>query len=128
MSAAPVPIEIDQGEDFTAQIVWTDNYDEPQNLVDPARMEIKAPNGTIMYTLETNPSIPEGEIADITLSPTTGLIQLHIPHTATSAFVPGNYIYDLFVTVSDSNVYAGNQTHRLLVGPVIVNKRITVMT
>jgi hypothetical protein len=121
-------LDIDQGEDWTCQIVWTDNFDNPQALVAPARMDIKGQDGSIVYTLETNPDIPEGEIPQIALSQTTGLIQLHIPKEATIALAPGNYIYDLFVTVDDGDTYAGDQTSRLIVGTVTVNKRVTVMT
>lgn len=129
MPAANVPLVIDQGEDWTCQIIWTDNFDSPQPLVDPARMDIKADTGAIIYTLETpDTPVPEGEIPPIAISASSGLVQLHIPKSATAAMVPGEYLYDLFCTVDDGDTYAGDQTSRLLVGKVTVNKRVTVMT
>lgn len=129
MSAASVPIDIWQGEDFSAQIIWTDDFDEPQQLIAPARMDIVDQTNQLLHSLatpETPP--PEGTIASITLSENIGMIQLHIPYTVTQNFVPGDYHYDLFVTVSDGGTYATAQRVPLIYGPVTVNKRTTVMT
>lgn len=128
MSAANVPLEIDQGEDWSVQIVWTDDYDEPQKIIAPARMDIKNLQGAVQISLETpDTEIPEGTIPDIGISEDIGLIQLHIEDTATAALQPGVYQYDLFVTVNDGDEYAGSQRQRILAGNVTVNKRITVM-
>jgi len=127
MPAANVPIVIDQGEDWTCDIVWTDNYDEPVAVKHPCRMDIKASNGAIVATLETNPDIPDGEIPTINLSEDIGLLQLHMTNEVTEALNPGTYQYDLFASSDDGNVYAGHQITRLLYGEVIVNKRITEM-
>ena len=128
MAAALVPLEIYQGEDFTAHIVATDDSDEPLPLIAPCRMDIKSPQGATLHTLETpTEPLPDGEIPSITLSTDIGLIQLHIEDSVTGAFPPGQYHYDLFVTVSDGNAYAGDQALPLIYGPVTVNKRTTVM-
>jgi len=127
MPAAPITLVIDQGEDFTAQIVWTDDYGSAQNVIPPMRMDIVA--GTqIQLTLttpETTP--PDGTIPEISYSSEIGMIQLHIPSSQTAALLPGVYQYDLFVTVDDGDAYAGNQTQRLIAGQVVINKRITQM-
>lgn len=128
MSAANVPMEIDQGEDWSCQLVWTDDFDEPYNVVPPCRMEIKNVQGAVQLTLETpDTPLPQGSIAPIGVSEDIGLIQLHIEDTATAALMPGTYQYDLFVTVDDGGAYAGTQRQRLIAGNVTVNKRITVM-
>jgi hypothetical protein len=128
MAAAYVPMEIDQGEDFTCQLVYTDEFDEPYLVVDPCRLDIKNNQGAIQLSLETPDSpLPEGEIPEIALSDEAGMIQIHIEDTATEALLPGVYQYDLFVTVNDGNEYAGNQRQRLVYGEVVVNKRITQM-
>jgi hypothetical protein len=128
MTAAYVPLEIDQGEDWTVQIVWTDDYDEPQKIIAPARMDIKNLQGAVQITLESpTEDVPTGTIPDIGISEEIGLIQLHIEDTATAALIPGVYQYDLFVTVNDGDEYAGSQRQRILAGNVIVNKRITEM-
>ena len=128
MPAALVPIDIWQGEDFTAQIVWTDDFDEPLPVVAPCRMDIKDGSGQLLVTLETPASdLPPGDIPSITLSTDIGMIQLHLEDAVTAAFVPGQYHYDLFITVDDGGAYAGSQRVPLLYGPVSVQKRTTVM-
>lgn len=128
MSAANVPLIIDQGEDWSAQIVWTDDFDEPYQIVHPARLDIKNTQGATQLSLETpETEVPEGSIPEISISPDIGLIQLHIEDTATAALKPGVYQYDLFVSVDDGGEYAGEQRQRIIAGTVTVNKRITAM-
>ena len=128
MPAASVPIDIYQGEDYTAHIVCTDDQDEPLPIIAPCRMDIKDATGATLVTLETPADpLPPGEIATITISTDIGLVQLHIEDTVTSAFTPGQYHYDLFVTVDDGGSYAGAQQLPLIYGPVSVQKRTTVM-
>ena len=126
MRAAYVPIEIDQGEDWSAQIVYTDEFDEPYNIKAPCRLDIQNAAGATQLTLSTpDTTLPDGVIPDIAVSSDVGLIQLHIEDSVTEALIPGLYYYDLFVTISDGNAYAGNQRQRLIYGEVIVNKRYT---
>jgi hypothetical protein len=126
MPAAYVPMVIDQGEDYSAQIVWTDEYDEPQVITAPARMDVKNAGGQTQFTLTTpEEDLPPGEIPQIGISGDLGLIQLHIERTVTAALQPGEYVYDLFISVDDGDAYAGDQVQRILYGPVTVNKRVT---
>lgn len=129
MSAAVVQLSIDQGEDWAAQIVWTDATDEPINVVSNCRMDIKDASGATILSLMT-PSAPppDGTVAPITLSTDIGLIQLFIDRNTTAAMPAGDYGYDLFVTVDDGGDYAGTQVNRLMAGIVTVNQRITQFT
>jgi hypothetical protein len=119
-------MEIDQGEDYTTSIVYTDNYDEPYNIVGPCRMDIKSNQGATQLSL-TTPDVepPEGTIPEIAISSEIGLIQIHIEDAVTAALLPGVYKYDLFVTINDGNEFAGNQIQRLIYGDVTVNQRVT---
>lgn len=126
MAAAFVPLEIDQGEDWTISIVYTDDFDEPYNVIHPCRMDIKSPQGATQLSLSTpDVAVPPGTIPQIALSNEIGLLQIHAEDTVTESLMPGTYKYDLFVTVNDGNAYAGNQVQRLIYGDVVVNKRIT---
>ena len=126
MSAAYVPLDIDQGEDWTTNIIYSDEFDNPYNVVHPCRMDIKSPQGATQITLATpEGELPDGVIPEIMLSSEIGLIQLHIDDEATAAMIPGTYKYDLFVTINDGNEYSGNQTQRLIKGDVTVNQRVT---
>ena len=127
MSAANLPLVINQGEDWTVDIVWTDNYDEPMAVVHPCRLEIKNRQGQTLVSLESDPDIPEGTIPGINISTDIGLMQFHIPREQTSALPPGEYHYDLFASVTDNNEYSGDQVARLLYGAVTVNKRVTTL-
>ena len=127
MSAAAVTLVMDQGEDWTANVIWTDSYDQPVNVIHPCRMEIKGGDGSTLVTLETDPDIPDGEIPSIAISSEIGLLQLHLTSAVTAAFPPGLYSYDLFVTTDDENTYAGPQISRLIYGSLSVNKRVTEM-
>lgn len=126
MGAAYVPMDIDQGEDWTTSVVYTDDYDEPYNIIGPCRMDIKTAQGATQLSLTTpDEEVPAGTIPEIALSSEIGLLQIHIEDTVTAALMPGVYKYDLFVTVNDGNEYAGNQIQRLIYGDVTVNQRVT---
>ncbi len=125
--SAYVPIEFSQGEDFAAQIVWTDTYDEPQMITAPARMDIKSRTGATVATLQADEDLPDGAIPSLGISEELGLIQLYLPKSQTAAIDPGEYVYDLFVSVDDGDAYAGNQVKRLMHGSVTINKRTTTL-
>ena len=126
MGAAYVPMEIDQGEDWTSSIVYTNDFDEPYNVIAPCRLDIKTPQGATQLSLTTPDSdVPPGTIPEIALSSEIGLLQLHIEDSVTANLLPGVYKYDLFITVNDGNEYAGNQVQRIIYGDVTVNQRVT---
>ena len=128
MSAANVPLEIDQGEDWTTTIVYTDDLDMPHNVIAPCRLDIKSRTGQTQLSLSTPDVFVEGEIPEISLSSEIGLIQLHIEDDVTANMMPGSYQYDLFVTVNDGDEYVGNQVQRILYGTCTVGARVTVMS
>lgn len=123
--AENLTLSIDQGEDWTTDLVFTDDYNEPLSVVHPCRLDIKANTGGLLYTLETNPDLPDGEVPTINLSTEIGLLQLHIEDSVTALFPPGDYHYDLFITVDDGS--SGPQRLRPLYGQCQVHKRITAM-
>lgn len=127
MPAANVLLVIDQGEDFTAQIIWTDGRGTPQPVTLPIRLDIMDVTMPVLSLTTPDEDWPPGDIPEISYSSELGLIQLHIPKEQTSLVPPGMYIYDMFASVDDGGAYAGNQQQRVLAGQVIVNKRITVM-
>lgn len=126
--ADSVPLVINQGEDFSCQIVWVTEQGAAQKVKAPMRMDIKPIVGSNPILSLLTPFEESDDIPLISYSPDIGLIQLHIPRAMTEALPAGNYFYDLFVTVNDeTEYYAGDQVVRLLVGEVVVNQRITVM-
>lgn len=132
MAAGNVDLIIDQGEDFTAQIYWTDYNDDPRPLTAPMSMDIKSPYGqTVAHLYTPDVDWPDDQIEPIKYNTDTGWLQIHIPATTTDTMPAGNYSYDLWVTVDSGKVKVEQQTQtvfqsvRLLQGKVTVNKRIT---
>lgn len=127
MTAANLPMILDQGEDWAAQLVWTDDLNDPLPVVHPCTMEIKSTTGASLLVLETDPDIPEGTIPDIDVSTDMGLIQIYIPTAVSTNLTVGTHQYDLFVTVDDGNTYSGAQLNRLCSGTFTVRKKISTL-
>ena len=126
MAAGRVDFIVDQGEDFTCQLVWSDFSDNPIPVTTPMRMDIKSPFGQVMVSLLVpDPPLPVDEIPPITYNTDSGLIQLHLTKERTNAIPGGVYNYDLFVNVDDGEAYAGFQQHRLIYGQFISRARTT---
>lgn len=88
--AAKQNLELDQGQDWSQQLVWNDASNNPYNLVGwTARMDVResAEADTVYATLTT-------EDGDITLDANGGIL-LELDHVATSAIPAGNWVYDL---------------------------------
>ena len=128
MPAAPVNLVIDQGEDYTCQIIWSDERGNAHPLTAPMRLDIVGAGNQPIISLTTPETEPlDGEIPEISYSADIGLIQVHIPRAQTVSLPAGLYRYDFLVTVDDGDVYAGSQQFRLMVGQCVVNQRITEM-
>lgn len=125
MVAAHQDLIIEQGEDWTLQARFLDDFDNARPLVAPARMDIVDNTGSVMHSLFTNLDPEPGTIPGLVISPDIGLIQMHIPASVTNSFPPGAYKYDLFITTDDEDEYAGTQVGRVLEGAITVRKRIT---
>lgn len=122
-----VLLECVQGEDWTADVIWTDQNGKGIPVQHPCRMDIKDRLGSTLVSLVTNPSIPPGEIPTISFSNDIGLLQLHIENTVSAAFPLGRYFFDLFVTTDTDSDYGGSQVVPVIRGTFDVIKRITVL-
>jgi len=126
MSAANVDFLIDQGEDWTVQLVWNDFFDNPIPVVPPMRMDIKSPFGQVMVTLvPPDDPLPPDVIPPITYNTDSGLIQLHLDKTQTNTMQGGIFNYDLFCNVDDGEAFAGSQQVKLIYGTVTIRPAIT---
>ena len=123
-TSALVDLDIDQGADFGIQFYWTTMDQEPFTVLAPMRMEIRDDVGSTLYTLATSDGAAAGT-QTILYNSDTGLIQLMIPASATSAFPPGRYHYDLFVTYQDNDITNATRLHKLVRGSVYVDGRYT---
>jgi hypothetical protein len=124
-TAAQVDLTLDQGSDFGVQIYWVDGDRNPFTVLSPMRMEIKSDLGQVMYTLESDDDQPDPTLQTILYNSESGLIQLQIPASATAAFPPGLYSYDLWVTYQDNAVTNATRLRPLIRGNIYVNGRVT---
>jgi len=123
MSAGAVDLVMDQGEDWSVQIFWTDMYNNAIEVADPMRMDIKNDAGQVIYALQYGSL--EGSVAVIDYAGPTGFIQLQIPSAITRDLVPGNYFYDLFVTMPDIDSDIPFKLTRLIYGNLVVQAKVT---
>lgn len=128
MALAYVPLIIDQGEDWTAQVIITDQNGNNLDLARPMQMDMKNQVGLLVLSLHSISVEDEQttlDIPEISFSSDIGMIQIHINKDVTSAMDPGTYSYDLFASVDDGNVYAGSQRIRVIAGNATINKKVT---
>lgn len=125
MAAGRVDFVIDQGEDFTCQLVWSDFTDNPIPVTLPMRMDVKSPAGMVMFTLFPPDELPLDEIPAMTYNTDSGLIQIHISAAQSDLLEGGAYAYDLFSGVDDGETFTGNQLSRVIYGSIISRPRTT---
>lgn len=123
--AGRVELWVDQGADFTAQIVWNDFTDNPIPVTNPMRMDVKSPYGQVMFSLFPPETLPPADVPAMTYNTDNGMIQIHMSKEQTQLLEGGTYNYDLFATVDDGDAGTGDQLVALLYGPIIVRPRIT---
>lgn len=117
MTAAKLPLAINQGATFAKRLTWTAGA--PAVAVDltgcTARMQIRETIDatTAACTLTT-------ENGGITLGGAAGTIDILIAATATAAFAFEKAVYDLEIIMSD-----GITVHRLAGGAVTVSPEVT---
>jgi hypothetical protein len=123
--AGRVDLYVDQGADYTAQLVWNDFTDNPIPVTLPMRMDVKSPYGQVMFSLFPPDPLPTDEIPAMTYNTDNGMIQIHITKEQTDLLAGGMYKYDLFATVDDGDVGTGDQLVRLVFGDLICSSRVT---
>ena len=123
MSAGVVDLVIDQGEDWSIQIFWTDMYNNALPVVDPMQMDIKNDAGQVIYSMMYG--VLEGTVETISYAGDSGFIQLQIPAAITNQFVPGNYYYDLFISTPDPDSDIPVKRTRLIKGQVFVDAKVS---
>lgn len=115
------PLAIDQGADWAVQIQWSSPSNTPYTVMAPMRMEIRGAGGELLFSLSSD---DDGTSAFDTIdyNSENGLIQLQLESSTTATFAAGTYVYDLFVSYSDSDRV---RLARLLNGNLTVSGRVT---
>lgn len=127
MQTSRVDMIVNRGEDWSVQLILTDQFDEPLKLATPFRMDVKDAAGQPVISLTSSDQAPDfqTEIPEITVSEDVGVIQLHIDDSVTRNLNIGQHSYDLFGHVTDDDIYAGDQVVKFCEGRFVVNKSIT---
>lgn len=90
-------IDVDLGEDFAAQIFWTDEDGEAIPITTPCRLEARDARGVLALQFATGNTTSSE--ATITITGSQGLLQLSCPKELTRTLTQGRYAFDLFATV-----------------------------
>lgn len=116
-----INLNIVRGEDYTAEIAWLTNEDNPINISGPATMDIRDSSKQLILALDS------GVDGELKISSASGIIQIVILSQVTLTLIAGSYNYDLFAKVDiDSNLIdGGEQIRRVLHGRVLVSDSVT---
>lgn len=93
-----VDLHVKKGSDYTVQIFWLDDYDEPVPVVQPARMDIRTADEQRTLICRCEPGTITGDTSRgyLSTSEPAGLVTVYIPQHTTAAMPEGTYVYDLF--------------------------------
>lgn len=118
-----VELVIDISEDYSSQIYWLDDFNQPMEIIAPCQMDVKDSEGTVVMSFKTgNDSATE---PTITLGG-AGYMMITVPRTVTATLVAGTYLTDLFATV-DTTGFPDGQWTKVFSGTVIAMPSTTVV-
>jgi len=128
-------LEMEQGEDFGLQVVWTDNVNESYKVCHPMRLQARASTGQTILDLSTvdqEDELSGGTEPSIQYSTQGGVVQIIVPASQTETMPVGTLFYDLFVSYKSdtSDFITGEPTStvrlsKLIKGKIIVEGRVT---
>jgi len=120
-----VVLDIVAGEDWSTQLIWTDEDGNPMPITDPVTMDVKDSRGQVAIHLTTGVGSPLTS-ASIGTVQAAGFAQLTIPRVLTATLTPGDYRFDLFAGVVSNGIPFSVQVQRVVVGTVRVAPRTTI--
>ena len=133
--SAYADIEIDQGEDFGLQVIWTDMVNESYKVCHPIRLQARSAAGQIIidaFSVDQYDADPDSTQNMLTYSTEGGVVQVIIHNSVTSTLPVGDLYYDLFVSYQSTttNFVTGStdvavRVARLIRGKMNVQGRVT---
>lgn len=101
MASDELVLEINRGEDYTAQIIWNDTSGDGYPTRPPAKLAVVNDRGqqVLVFDSTSNP----GTTATISVSQ-YGVLDLRCPASITKTLVPGEYIGTLLCCVAAPTV------------------------
>jgi hypothetical protein len=129
-----VDLHVKQGADYTAQVFWVDDYDEPVPVTKPTKMEVRTNDTerTLILTCEDYDQIGgDTTLGYLAVSETAGLIEIYIPSGATELLPVGVHVYDLFANYKRYDTTPGTTTwgdyhvRNVISGMMVVHPAVT---
>jgi hypothetical protein len=120
-------IEVVIGEDFSAQIAWTDEDGNSVPVAAPCRMEVRDMASQLVIQFDTSNAGSAATKAALVLTGSDGVMQISAPRTITDALLVGRYLFDLFAVVPLSPAPFPSQEVQVCNGWFIVSPRVTIM-
>jgi hypothetical protein len=115
------------GEDYSAQLFWTDEYGGPIPVTDPVLLDVKDANGqlALRFTNTDVTGLDPAANPSLVISGYVGYFQITCPSAITRTLVPGRYQFDLFAAIADSAPPFDHQIRQVLSGWVDIASRVT---
>jgi hypothetical protein len=115
MTAGIYNFTIDQGAQYTTQIIWADSSGNPIDLTGyTAAMQLReqaaSPNPSALNLTSSN--------GGITITPLAGEMDILMTSAQTGALDPGFYVYDLEIAL-------GSVVTRIIQGQITVSAQVT---
>ena len=115
MTAGIYNFTIDQGAQYTTQIIWADSSGNPINLTGYSaamqlRLQAASPNPSALNLTSSN--------GGITITPLAGEMDILMTSTQTGDLSPGFYVYDLEIAL-------GSVVTRIIQGQITVSAQVT---
>jgi len=115
MTAGIYNFTIDQGAQYTTQIIWADSSGNPINLTGytaamQLRLQAASPNPSALNLTSSN--------GGITITPLAGEMDILMTSAQTGSLDPGFYVYDLEIAL-------GSVVTRIIQGQITVSAQVT---
>lgn len=98
-------LHIDAGEDFAAQVVWSDNDGVPFTVLSPCQADVVDSNGSVVVSFRSTYTNPITQALISISSSQDGFLQLTAPKALTKDLLPGTYAIDLFATTLSTDEF-----------------------
>ena len=115
MTAGLYSFTIDQGAQYTTQIIWADSSGNPINLTGytaamQLRLQAASPDPSALNLTSSN--------GGITITPLAGEMDILMTSAQTGSLDPGFYVYDLEIAL-------GSVVTRIIQGQITVSAQVT---
>jgi len=120
-------IELVQGEDFSAQIYWTDEDGNAMPCTTPGRLEVRDMYGAMLLQFASENAGSVATKAALVITGSDGIMQISAPRSVTTPLVPGRYLFDLFAVANNGVSPFTTQEVQVCSGWFIVSTRVTKM-